>query len=151
MKSKEQIRKDRTWRHFLFWLGKGPHFINMKEAHGYDPEMWRVAFERYQSQGAASLSPAELSGIQPLIDGQRQKEICLNGHVSESMEWWASHQGWIHPLRDSLMRGGYDRVTKLALLRIVRAMKKDVISFFQRHPGIEEKVKERHFQAYQMP
>lgn len=146
--SKKQIRKNRTWKHFLFWLGSGPHFIDMKQAKGYNPEQWRDAFERYQSQGPKALSEQELAGIQPLLDGQRQKEICINGHVAEAMEWWASHQGWMHPLRDSLLRGGYDRLTRLSLLRIIRGLTDDTMSFFQRHPGLDEKVKQRHFLTY---
>jgi hypothetical protein len=149
-KTKRQIRQDRTWKHFLFWLGNGPHFINMQQSSDYNPEQWRAAFERYQSQGKSALSNDELAGIQPLIDGQRQKEICLNGHVAESMEWWAWHQGWIHPLRDSLIRGGYDRLTKVAILRMIRSMRDDLVGFFARHPGLDESVKSRHFAQYSL-
>jgi hypothetical protein len=43
---KKQIRKDRTWKDFLFWLGNAPYYYDHKELLNYDPEKWRDAFEK---------------------------------------------------------------------------------------------------------
>lgn len=146
--TRKQIKKNRTWNHFKWWVGDGPHFIDNKEVVDYEPEKWRDAFERYQSYGPKALTTEEHINIKPLLDGQRQKEICLNGHVAECMEWWAHHRGWIWPLRDSLLRGKYDRLTRLAMLRMMRSMSEDIVGFFERHPGIEDDVRQRHFSTY---
>lgn len=146
-RTKKQIKKDRWWKHIKWWL-KPPFFINLKQDENWNPDEWRNAFERYQSNGSKALSEDELNGIQPLIAAQIQKEACLSSHACEAMEFWAAGQGWSIPIWDSLKRGGYDRLTRLALLRMRRAMENDVIAFFKSHPGIPEAIKERNFLQY---
>jgi len=153
---RKKIRKDRTWNHFLFWCGfdRNPAFINMKEVENYNPEKWRTAFEFYQERGSRGLTSEELENIKPIIDGQRIKEITLNGLVTESMEFWANGWGWINPFIATLTtHPKVDRLTKVAILRMIRNMQggkgkydpNSVVDFFLRHPGISDKTKDHYF------
>lgn len=143
-RAKKQIRKDRWWNHVKAWL-KPPFFINLQPVENYNPELWRDAFERFQTHGASSLSAEEIDGIQPLVSAQVQKEAVLTGHASEALEFWSSGMGWMPPLRDSLERGDYDRLTRVAILRMIRSLRQDALGFFQRHPGISQAAKGRAF------
>jgi hypothetical protein len=153
---KKKIKKDRVWNHFLFWCNfkENPAFINMQEVKDYDPERWRTAFEHFQEKGSRGLSSEELTYIKPIVDGQRIKEITLNGLVTESMEFWANGWGWINPFIATLtMHPKVDRLTKVAILRMIRNMQggkgkynpNSVVDFFMRHPGISDKTKNHYF------
>lgn len=123
----------------------------MQEVKDYDPEKWRSAFEHYQEKGSKGLSSEELTHIKPIVDGQRIKEITLNGLVTESMEFWANNWGWINPFVATLTTlPKVDRLTKVAILRMMRNMQggikgkynsNSVMDFFVRHPGISSKTK----------
>jgi hypothetical protein len=145
---KKQIRKNRTWKHFLSWLGNAPYYFELKEIKDYQPEKWRDAFERFQTFGPKSLTVEEFIHIQPLISGQKAKEICINGHVEEAMDWWSSLQNWSIPFKDSLLRGGYDRLTRLSLLRIMKSIQEDGIGFFSKTTSIDGNIKSRFFDTY---
>lgn len=97
MKNKKlaaKVRKERTWKHFLYHCNfdKFPPFINNKAVEDYDPEKWRDAFERYQEKGRKALTEEELINIKPILDGQRSKEILLNGLAEESLDFWAKRK-----------------------------------------------------------
>ena len=153
-KRKQKIRKDRVWNHFMYWCDfeNNKPFIDLQVVVDYDPNDWRDAFERYQTNGAKALSTIELKFIEPIVNGQRIKEITLNGLATESLEFWANSWGWIYPWIDSLTREPfYDRLTKVAILRTIRKMQggkkghynpNSVIDYFMSHPGISEKTKQ---------
>lgn len=147
-RTRKQIKSDRLWKHWLYWLGDGPFFNSKLETLiDYNPDLYRAAFERYQSHGKRALTAEELEGIQPLLNGQKSKEILLTSLAIESMEFWAEGCGWIHPWRHTLESPGdrpMDRLTKVAILRCIRSLKEDSIGFFIRHPGIESHRKERY-------
>jgi len=153
---RNKIRKDRVWNNFLYFCNfkKWPAFINLKEITDYNPEDYREAFERYQTGGKHALKNAqELLYIQPILDGQRQKEILLDSLAEESMEYWAKGWGWIYPWVHTLDMK-VDRLTKVAILRSLRTMlgtklncteyhPENILNFFVRHPGIKPKTKKR--------
>ena len=152
-----KTRKDRTWNHFIYYsdFSKWSPFINMKEIKDYNPEHWRVAFEMYQEKGRKFITPEEYDFIQPILNGQRTKEIMLDSLAEESMEFWAKGWGWIIPWVHTL-ETVTDRLTKVAILRTLRKIlgtklnsrdyhPESIIEFFKRHPGISEKSKQRYF------
>lgn len=138
MKRKTVIRRDRLWKHWKSWLSSPLFDINGNRLDAYDPEPWRAAFERFQSHGKSALTDAEYAGIWPLICAQKNKEITLTSLVDESMEWWANRWGWIYPFLSFLGESGVDRLTRLAVLRIMKGVAQDSLGFFLRHPGIPE-------------
>lgn len=145
MKTKKQIRQDRLWKHFKSFLDDRIWDSQMGEIHGYDPEPWRDAFFRYQSNGSKGLTADELEGIKPMVDAQKAKEITLTSLAIESMEWWSVGAGWIYPWLDVLNRGVKDRLFKVAIMRTMKNIAKDSVTFFKHHPGIPEATKQRYF------
>jgi hypothetical protein len=152
---KKKIKADRLWRHFMYWCDfkNNPPFINLVEVQDYDPEKWRNAFERFQERGAKSLTTEELQNIKPILDGQRQKEIFLNGIIEEGMEFWSTGHGWWYPLYASF-KDCDDRLTKVAIGKIIRNLygygKKEYdpmasVDFFLRTPCISDRIKSKLF------
>ena len=147
-KRKRQIRRDRTWNHFLYWLSDLKFHSNFtKWVEPYNPEDHRLDFEEYQSHGARNLTAEQIEGIKPLLDGQVSKEITLNLLVEESMEWWAHGAGWTYPFL-SFLSFKNDRLTKVAVLRIKKQLQEDNIGFWMRHPGISEDSKQKYLSIY---
>lgn len=148
-KTRKQIRKERQWKHWLYWLGDGPFFdSNLKEIQGYDPEKYRQAFHKFQTHGVSKLTVEEQDGIKPLVDAQKCKEIFLTSLALESLEWWSCGHGWIHPWRHTVQINKtdpkkMDRITLVAIARTIRKIREDSYGFFARHPGIREDVKAR--------
>ena len=148
---RQQIRKNRIWKHFLYWCNfkENPPFINLQEIQDYDPEKWRTTFELCQEQGRKKLTSEELLNIKPILDGQRQKEIFLNGIITESMEFWAMGYGWMPPLYASFKECS-DRLTKVAIGKIIKNMYGDkeyephaALNFFLRTSSISERIKSK--------
>lgn len=150
---KKKTKSDRLWKHFMYWCDfkNNPPFINLVEVKDYKPEKWRNAFERLQERGAKSLTAEELQNIKPILDGQRQKEIFLNGIIEEGMEFWSTGHGWWYPLYASF-KDCDDRLTKVAIGKIIRNLygygKKEyspmaAIDFFIRTPSISPRIKEK--------
>ena len=144
MKSKKQIRQDRLWKHFMSFLDSKVFGPDMRVMDGYNPELWRDAFFRYQAQGPTALTDTELFHIHPLIDAQKRKEITLTGLAEESMEWWSKGAGWIYPWLDTINRKPIDRLFKVACMRTMRTIAKDSLGFFINHPGINADLKKRY-------
>lgn len=151
--TRQQIRKNRWWKHILFHLPSRIFGPDLREIHGYDPEPWREAFERFQARGRSVLSKEEISGIHPLISAQKCKEILLTSLADECFEWWSNGWGWMGPLDDTLYRkddAPLDRLTRVAILRMKRTMLEtaastSIVDFFSRHPGISESKKQKRF------
>jgi hypothetical protein len=152
-KRKKKFKADRLWKHFMYWCDfkNNPPFIGMKIVQDYDPEMWRNAFEKFQSNGSKYLTQEEMINIKPILDGQRQKEIFLNGIVEESMEFWSTGHGWRIPLYAAFCECS-DRLTKVAIGKIIRNMyghgKKEyqpmaATDFFIRTPSISDRIKSK--------
>lgn len=115
--SRKIIRQNRLWSHFLYWLGDGPHFhSDGSRWDDYEPERWRKTFLNFQSNGRRGLSPDEIDGITPLIDGQRRKELTLNSLVIEMLIWDSEGWGYIHPAMH-VLETKMDRLTRLSVLR----------------------------------
>jgi hypothetical protein len=144
-RTRKQVKADRLWRHWLFWLSDTPMGRDLRLLENYNPERWRKAFEWFQSYGPLVLAEDELDGIYPLICAQRAKEVVLTSLAEESMEWWAKGQGWVYPWLHTLQTKGLDRLTRVAILRTMKSIAKDPVSFFNRHPGLTPKTKERFF------
>lgn len=147
-KSRKQIRSDRLWKHWLYWL-KPPYFgPDWKELPNYDPEEYREAFHAFQTHGSGAVPHEKHAGLAPLVAAQRAKEVFLTTLALESFEWWAKGWGWEHPWQHTLEMGKtdqkkMDRLTKVAILRTIKSIRPDPLDFFDRHPGItaEEKVR----------
>ncbi len=144
-RTRKQVKADRLWWHWLFWLSDTPMGRDLKPIENYRPEEWREPFDRFQSCGASCLSSRELDSIYPLICAQRAKEVVLTSLAEESMEWWAKGDGWIYPWLHTLQTKGLDRLTRVAILRTMKSIAKDPVDFFNRHPGLTPKTKERFF------
>lgn len=141
-KLKAQRRRDRLWKHWLRWLGKPPYWSEFREYKDYDANAFRQAFEKYQTHGRSKLSDDEWIGIQPLINGQNQKEFVITGVCEECLEFWSEGLGWLAPLRHSIACEP-DRLTKVAFLRIERSIKeKGAEVFLLNHPKISQKKKD---------
>jgi len=141
-KAKNQIRKNRLWKHWLYWLGEPPYWDNWHEYKNYDPEKFRDAFEKFQTHGRPALSEEEWFGIQPLKNAQNQKEFVLTGLCEEALEFWAQNMGWVHPL-NHYVSTSKDRLTKVAVLRIIKRIQEDgAETFLLGHPKIPQKRKE---------
>ena len=147
-KTRKQVRSERLWKHWLYWLSESPFGRDMRPLAGYSPEQYRGAFEHFQSSGRKGLTETDLEGIHPLLCAQKAKEVFLTSLAEESMEWWAKGWGWIHPWQHTLdtRREGkpLDRLTHVAILRTVKKLAKDPFAFFQRHPGIPDELKLRY-------
>jgi len=154
MLTRKQIRKNRWWRHILSHLPQRVFGSDMREIKDYHPEQWRDAFERFQSHGNQALTEIEREGILPLIAAQKGKEILLTSLAEECMSFWAKGWGWIHPIASTLAKPvqpeekRVDRLTRVAILRMLRNMRADVVDFFIRHPGIKEDTKQRHLAEF---
>lgn len=144
MKTRKQIRKDRRWNEFVLHLPRPMFDHDGNRLQSYDANAWRNAFERFQEDGAASLTPDELRGIHPLVCAQKNKEIMLTSLAEESMEWWAKGWGWIHPWQ-AVLDGKPSRLLRLAILRTIKTISTDPHGFFERHPGISDGVRNRYF------
>ncbi len=141
-KIKNQRKKDRLWKHWLYWLGQPPYWDNWHEYKSYNPEKFRIAFENFQTHGRKALSDEDWFGIQPLISAQNQKEFFLTGVCEECLEFWSQNCGWIWPLNHSISLEK-DRLTKVALLKIRKRILEDGSeTFLLGHPKISAKQKE---------
>lgn len=141
-KQKQQIRKNRLWKHWLRWLGEAPYWDNWHEYKDYDPEKFRDAFEKFQTHGRSVLTDDEWFGIQPLKNGQNQKEFVLTGLCEEALEFWSQNLGWIYPLSHYASQEK-DRLTKVAVLRIIKRIEEDgAAKFLLGHPKIPQKRKD---------
>ena len=148
-KTRQEVRKNRLWKHWLFWMGE-PFGPDLKRMDGWEAERYRAAFERFQSLGAKALSPDELRGIHPLIAAQKAKEVLLTSLAEESLEYWAKGWGWRVPWQHvcdtrNIGRKPLDRLTYVAMLRTMKSIAADPVAFFDRHPGISTRTKERYF------
>ncbi len=149
-KTRKQIKSDRLWKHWLYWLADEVFDNNLKKIENYDPEKYRSAMYKWQTYGGKSLTDDELSGVKPLIDAQKAKEIFLTSLAEESMEYWSKGWGWIWPWRHTIDARKtdirkMDRLTYVAILRTIRSIEKDPHDFFERHPGISDRLKARYF------
>lgn len=151
-RTRQHIRSDRLWKHWLYWLGDNPPFaLNLQgPIPDYKPEDHRKTFEYFQTHGAKTLSSADLVGIYPLLCAQKSKEILLTSLATESMDWWAKSDGWAYPWLHTLDtrkegRNPMDRLTYVAILRTMKNLAKDPHGFFERHPGIPADLKALYF------
>lgn len=141
MKSKKQIKQDRLWEHFKYFLPDKIFKSDLTKWHNYNPELYKQIFLDYQSYGRKNLTLEQLENIKPLLDGQRQKEIFLNSVVMEIFEWDSKGWGWIYPI-DSILSEKLDRLTRLSLLKIrkrLRGKNKNLyfpnrLNFYLSHP-----------------
>ena len=126
-----------------------PFGPDLKPIPNYDPTRYRKAFERFQTHGRNGIIAEDIYGIAPLLGAQKAKEVTLTSMAIESMEWWSKGFGWEIPWLDTLERvklgEKMDRLTRVAILRTVKSISKDPISFFERHPGISHELKQRYF------
>lgn len=146
MRNRKQIKADRLWKHWLYWLPEQCFGPDLKEIENYDPEKYRKAFEHFQTKGRKGLTEEEIYHIHPLIEAQKRKEITLSSLAEESMEWWSNLKGWIYPWLHTIEnKGTMDRLTFIAILRTIKSIAKDPHDFFLRHPGISQQTKHRYF------
>lgn len=147
-RTRKQIKSDRLWKHWLYWLGEHPAFDhNLKEIKDYNPELYRNAMKNYQTHGRKALSNDEFYGVKPLLDAQKAKEIFLTSLAEESLEYYCKRWGWILPWQHTIdggRRENIDRLTKVAILRTIKSIQKDPFDFFQRHPGIKPHIKQKY-------
>ena len=146
MRTRKQIKSDRLWRHWLYWVGDAiPFGPDLKPIQNYDPNQWRSEFERFQSKGPSGMSSDVLWHIAPLIAAQRAKEVFLTSLAEESLEFWSEGAGWalpwLHTIDTRNRDRPMDRLTYVAILRTMKSIKVDPLNFFMRHPGISEKRK----------
>lgn len=154
--TKQEIRKNRWWKHILSYLPSKVFGFDLRRIQNYNPEQWRDAFERFQSSGIKALMPFEREGIDPLISAQRGKEIFLTAIATECMEFWSNGWGWMIPINDVLQKRvgepSLDRLTRVAILRMRKTMLENypvgVVDFFCRHPGIKESQRERYLAVF---
>jgi hypothetical protein len=149
-KKRKQIRKDRLWKHWLYWLSDDAFDHNLKKIENYDPEKYRNAMDKWQTHGRKALTDDEFQGVKPLIDAQKAKEIFLTSLAEESAEFWSKGWGWIYPWQHTIdMRNTdskkMDRLTYVAILRTMKSIAEDPHDFFERHPGIKPEIKDRFF------
>lgn len=149
-RTRKRIKADRLWTHWLYWLSPTPFGPDLLPISSYNPELYRSAFDHFQTRGRNGLTDDELRGIHPLIDAQKSKEITLTSLAEESMEWWANGWGWVYPWDHTIntrTEGNkpMDRLTLVAILRTVKSIEEDPHGFFERHPGISDDQKHRHF------
>lgn len=148
-RTRKQVRADRQWKHWLYWLSPTPFTKGLRPLENYGPEPFRDAFNRFQSSGASTLTPEELDGIHPLVCAQKAKEVFLTSLAEESMEWWSKGDGWIYPWLHTLAerKNGekpMDRLTLVAILRTMKSIQQDSLGFFLRHPGIKESLRQKY-------
>lgn len=142
--SKKEIKSNRLWNHWLYWMEDIPRDPDHNIIVDYDPNLYRHAFETFQARGRNALSEDEIRGIHPLIRAQVVKEITLTSLATESMEYWSKGWGWIYCWRHTLDTGGLDMLTKVAILRTMKNIENDPHSFFMRHSGISDDIKQRY-------
>lgn len=141
--SRKKIRHDRLWRQFTSFIGEPIFHRDLSKWPDYNPEPFRDAFFRYESHGAKALTASELEGIWPLICAKKNLTNTINMLVEETFDWDSKGWGWIYPLSDTLRRKGeLDRLTRLALLKIMRALKRcrgsfERLEWYLKHPARE--------------
>ncbi len=147
-KTRKQIRRDRLWKHWLSFLSKKCYGPDFKEIKDYNPELWRNAFEKFQTYGKSKLTKEEIYNIEPLIAAQKSKEITLTSLAEESMWYWSTGGGWIYPWLGSLQKP-IERLFRVAILRTMRKIRDSgSLEFFLSHPGISEETKTRYLKRY---
>lgn len=147
--TKKEIRKKRDSEHWKFWLPDPLFDWEGKKTTDYDADKWIPAFLVFQSHGRGPLSEDEWNGIQPLISGQRNKEITISSIIEESMEFWANGWGCLVPLRHTFDTNKtdarkLDRKTLAAMIKIFRQIREDSVGFFKRTSAISEDKKTRY-------
>ena len=149
--TRKQIKANRSWKHWLYWLEPEPWGEDGQRIKNYDPEKYREAFNYFQSNGRRGLTDDQVTGIYPLIQAQKAKEITLNMMVEESMYFWSDGGGWRTPWRCTLDLNKtdtkkFDRLTLVAILRIMRSIDADPLDFFARTTSISPQIKIKYYE-----
>ena len=88
-------------------------------------------FFDYSSFGKKHLTDGQIEKIQPLIEGQKSKEITIKMVVCEMSEWWSNGWGWIYPLWD-MIENESDPVMLKVWRHFERIINRDGFEFFLR-------------------
>lgn len=112
---------------------------NLKEIDlsSYNPEDWRGAWERFDTYGRKSVSEEELYMLKPLLDAKGNYNLFLSSLVEETFEWWSKGHGWYYPIYHTLQTC-HCKITKVAILKIVRQLQDNALKFFISHPYMRQ-------------
>ena len=97
-----------------------------------------------QTHGPKKLTQDQLQRIEPLIWGQKCKEITIKSLVEEMSDWWTQGWGWSYPINHTLENIKGDWTFKLSVLKIrQRIVERGFLEFLKTYPGFshEERVR----------
>lgn len=99
-----------------------------------------AAEAKRQTHGPCKLTESEVALLEPLRDGQKWKEVIIDGLVQEMAEWWSKGWGWWYPMAAHLRYERNDWIMKKALLEIRGRCEQNFVGFLIARGGSERAI-----------
>ena len=110
-------------------------------------DVFNLFFE-YSSFGKKVLTTEQIEKIEPLINGQKTKEITIKLVVQEMSEWWSNGWGWGYPLYHMIENETDPIMLKVWNRFIYLINKNGYCDFLEEFSGIDDRDKKKYIEKY---
>jgi len=105
-------------------------------------------FFEYSSRGRKRLTPEQILQIEPLIDGQKIKEMTIKMMVCELSEWWSNHWGML-----GLLWHLQEIESDHFMFQVLRKFEQDIeqkgfMNFLYDYSGLSDDEKEKYVKRF---